>query len=71
MSEKKGIIEFVKDNRKKIIKGAVIAAGLVAGLVVIRGLVNHTEKLFVETIETFVPGNSTTLEAINDVIESA
>lgn len=68
MSEKKGIIEFVKDNRKKIIKGAVIAAGLVAGIVVIRGLVNYNEKLFVETIETFVPGNSTTLETINDVV---
>jgi len=58
MDEKKGtLVEFIKGNKGKIIKGALIVVGVVAGIVIIRKLSSGGDELL-DVMDTLSPGEA-------------
>jgi len=55
MDEKKStLVEFIKGNKGKIIKGALIVVGVVAGIVIIRKLSSGGDELL-DAMDTLSP----------------
>jgi hypothetical protein len=57
MNEKRTFGEFIRANKGKIIKGTIIVAGIVAGIMIIKLLTNRNEEQFLEVAENLNPEN--------------
>ena len=67
MNEKRTFGEFIRANKGKIIKGAIIVVGVVAGIVVIKLLTNRGEEQFLGVVENLNPEELTALEGFKTI----
>ena len=70
MENKKTLVEFIKENRGKIVKGGLIIIGLVAGVVIVKKL-NQGEGEFLEAMENLNPDEFGRLDGMGDIVEQA
>ena len=70
MEEKRTFGSFVKDNKKKIITGALVVVGVVVGVLVTKKLLNTTiTSEIVDLSEHVIPNEEAIVDTIESIVE--